>query len=196
MLNTRMIKSFSFTFLHQIGYHILKIKLTFYDVIPRTDICINALNLRWYISFGGMHTPHPHSCKHDGKVVIAVVHHVLGFLHQTGLPTNLSCNLVKPYLILIELTWIIYPAFSLHNSQPHCVEGLRRRKWVFSGLWRCCSSHRWPIFPSGSSPLGRCDTEGWSADLPQENKLLEPQKRGVWSNVLPSRSILRVRLFW
>lgn len=51
-----------------------------------------------------MHTPHPHSCKHDGKVVIAVVHHVLGFLHQTGLPTNLSCNLVKRYLILIELT--------------------------------------------------------------------------------------------
>lgn len=48
-----------------------------------------------------MHTPHPHSCKHDGKVVIAVVHHVLGFLHQTGLPTNLSCNLVKRYLILI-----------------------------------------------------------------------------------------------
>lgn len=45
MLNTKMIKSFICTLLHKIGYHILKIKLTFYYVIPKTDICINALNL-------------------------------------------------------------------------------------------------------------------------------------------------------
>lgn len=161
--------------------------------LGKIDAFLKALNVPGYISFWGMHAPHPHSCKHDGKVVIAVVHHVLGFLHQTGLPTNLSCNLVKGHLILVELMWIIYSALSFHKSQPHCVGGLRRRKWGFSGLWRCCSSHRWPIFPSGSSPLGRCDTEGWSADLPQENKWLEPDKWGLGSNVL---SRLRVRLFW
>ena len=38
---------------------------------------------------------HPHGCEHDGEVVLAVVHHVLRLLHQTGLPTDLSCDLTR-----------------------------------------------------------------------------------------------------
>lgn len=36
---------------------------------------------------------YPHGCKHDGKVVIMIIQHGLGFLHQPSLPTDLGSNL-------------------------------------------------------------------------------------------------------
>lgn len=79
------------------------------------------------------------------------------------------------YSVLIcDVIWIIYSAFLfLHRRRPHCVGDLQLRRWEFSGLWQYCSFHQWPIFRSESSPLGRCDTEGWSADLQHENDMTE-----------------------
>jgi len=36
---------------------------------------------------------YPHGCEDDGKVVVTVVHHVLGLLHEAGLATDLGRNL-------------------------------------------------------------------------------------------------------
>lgn len=38
---------------------------------------------------------HPHGSKDDGEVVLVIVHHVLGLLHQTGLPADLRGNLQR-----------------------------------------------------------------------------------------------------
>lgn len=47
-----------------------------------------------------------------------------------------------------------------HGNPPHCGEGRQRRRWGSSGPGRCCSSHRWVRFRSGSSPLDRCGRGG------------------------------------
>lgn len=85
-------------------------------------------------------------------------------------------------LIWCDEIWIIYSAFFFffYRCRPHCVGDLQQRRWVFSGLWQCCSFHQWPIFRSESSPLGRCDTEGWSADL-QHEKQFDRQKWALWN---------------
>ena len=42
-----------------------------------------------------MRSTYTHSSKNNGKVVTVVIHYTLFKLHQTCLPTNLSCNLIK-----------------------------------------------------------------------------------------------------
>lgn len=114
---------------------------------------------------------HPHSGKHDGKVVLAVVHHVLGLFHQTSLTTNLSCNLkrevgdrdiqtAKDYLEIFAQVIDVCKCVSEQVCAPHCEAVLQLRRWVSSVLGRCCSCHRWQIFQFGSFPRGRYDTEG------------------------------------
>lgn len=50
---------------------------------------------------------------------------------------------------------------------PRCGAGRLQRRWESSDLGRCCSSHRWQRYRSGSSLRGRYGTEGWWAGLEQ-----------------------------
>lgn len=36
---------------------------------------------------------YPHGCKDNGKVVVMIIQHGFGLLHQPGLPTDLGSNL-------------------------------------------------------------------------------------------------------
>lgn len=49
--------------------------------------------------------PYPHGCKHNGKVVSAVIHHILGLLHQTGLAADLSSDLKRTDRRVQEACW-------------------------------------------------------------------------------------------